>query len=225
MILMDNNLKSCDLEVGTTVLKNVVGSMGAPGADKDPKADVVFVDDKKNLVGFTSLKEGTNVKNFQQWGGLSKIKDPEIDAFVAKLTSYLSSKGLKGVPQGETIWSEIKSNDLKNKLAWGLQYGSSKFGIENVEFIIQGSPRVSEVKSGNRLYAKLEVSHLITRHDNEIESIQSPYRPIFCALFRNDRSDFGVNKTRIFAYSYGGRNLHTNLTNYVIPVKSNKKAK
>lgn len=222
---MDNNLKSCDLEVGTTVLKSVVGSMGAPGSEKDPKADVVFVDDKKKLIGFTSLKEGTNVRNFQQWGGLSKIKDPEIDVFVAKLKSYLNSKGLQGVPQGKTIWSEIKGNELKNKLAWGLEFGKPKFGIENVEFIMQGSPRVSEVKTGNKIYAKLEVSHLITRHDNEIVSTQSPYRPIFCALFRNDRSDFGVNKTRIFAYSYGGRNLHTNLTNYVIPVKSNKKAK
>lgn len=222
---MDNNLKSCDLEVGTTVLKSVVGSMGAPGSEKDPKADVVFVDDKKKLIGFTSLKEGTNVRNFQQWGGLSKIKDPEIDVFVAKLKSYLNSKGLQGVPQGKTIWSEIKGNELKNKLAWGLEFGKPKFGIENVEFIMQGSPRVSEIKTGGVVHAKLEVSHLITRHDNEIESIQSPYRPIFCALFRNDRSDFGVNKTRIFAYSYGGRPLHTNLTNYVIPVKSNKKAK
>lgn len=210
------------MEIGTTVLKNVVGSMGAPGAAKDPKADVVFVDENRNLVGYTSLKEGTNVKNFQQWGGLSKIKDPEIDIFIDKLKAYLSSKGLNGVPQGETIWSEMNSTTLKNKVAWGLQFGTSNFDIENVEFIIQGAPRVSEVRSGGKVHAKLDVSHLIDRHNNEIVSSQSSYRPIFCALFRNDRSDFGVNKTRIFAYAFGGRKLHVDLTNYVVPKKKGK---
>lgn len=218
-ILMDNNLKSCDLQIGKTILKDVVGAMGAPGAAKDPKADVVFVDKNKNLIGFTSLKEGTSVTNFQQWGGLSKLKDPEITDFINRLKSYLDSKNLKGVPQGETIYSEIKSVSLKNKVAWGLEFAPKNFGIENVEFIMQGQPKVTEIKSGGKIKATLDVSHLITRDNNEIISATSPYRPIFCALFRNDRSDFGINKTRIFAYAYGGRKLHVDVTDFKVKGK------
>lgn len=166
------------------------------------------------------MKDGTKIRNFQQWGGLSKIKDPDIDDFVARLKDYLKSKGLDGVPQGQTIYSEIKSKTLKNKVAWGHNYSPSEFGVENVEFIMQGTPEVTQEKNNEKVYAKITLPHLITRRDKDIVDPKSPYRPILCALFRSDRNDFGVNKTRIFAYAFDGRRKDVDITNYKIkPIK------
>lgn len=219
-ILQDNNLHSCDLNIGGVTLKNIVGVMGAPGADKDPKADVVFVNKDQELIGYTSLKDGTTVSQFQQWGGISKITHPEIKAFAKNLKAYLAQFDLTGVPDATTIFSEIVSSDLKNMVAWGLKYSSSPpYGIENVEFIIQGNPKVT-FSNG---VATLTAPHIITRNSNDIISGKSLYRPVLVALFRNDRDDLGFTKTRIFAYAAGGRKMHVELTNngFIDKSKSN----
>lgn len=206
--LQDNNIQSCNLNIGGITIPNVVGVMGAPNAEKDPKADVVFVDKDKNLVGFTSLKDGNNVAQFHQWGGISQIRHNEIINFANNLRSYLDIIGADGVPESMTIYSDIHNNDLKNKIVWGLKCSPTTFGIESVQFIIQGKPKISFANG----VATLSASHIITRNSTDIVSDTSPYRPVFAALFRSDRNDLGFAKTRVFAYAAGGRKMHIKLT-------------
>jgi hypothetical protein len=222
--LSQHNLDSCNLRIENTTLENVVGVMGVSESKdprKLPKADIVFINKDKKRIGFTSLKEGSNLSKFQQWGGFSKISDPEIDDFIERLKYYLKSKGLAltGVPQKDAIWSEIKSSDIRNKVMWGINYGAPISNEENVEFIMQGLPKLTVNKTDNDIisYIQLDVSHLITKHNcNNINS-ESPYRPVFCALFRSGRNDFKIPNTRVFAYPAKGRAMTVDLTDYVIP--------
>jgi hypothetical protein len=100
------------------------------------------------------------------------------------------------------------SDDLKNKVAWGLDYSvSGKYGVENAQFIIQGQPKV---RFSNGV-AYFTASHIITRKSTDITSENSVYRPVLMALSRSDRNDFGFAKTRIFAHAYGDGKKHAGL--------------
>ncbi len=113
-----------------------------------------------------------------------------------------------GVPNGTTFYSEIASSVLKNKVAWGLDYAvSGKYGVENVQFIIQGQPKV---RFSNGV-AHFTAFHIITRKSTDITSENSTYRPVLMALSRSDRNDFGFTKTRIFAHAYGDGKKQTGL--------------
>lgn len=216
--LNKHNLDSYNLKVENTTLENVVGVMGA-SASKDPrelpKADIVFIDKNKNRIGFTSLKEGNNISRFQQWGGISKISNTEVSDFIKRLKSYLDSKGLRkiGVLPKDVIWSEIQSQEVKNQAMWGIRYNSSSFSEENVQFIMQGFPKLTIADN----CVELGVSHLITRHNCNNIDAKSPYRPVFCALYRSGRNDFKIPNTRVFAYPAKGRIMNIDITDYVIP--------
>lgn len=207
-ILEDHQLTCCNLQLNQFLIKDVVGVMGA-SEEKDPKADIVFVNKQEELIGYTSLKSGNKISEFHQWGGLSQLKHAEIDRFIKNLKKYLASINAEGVPEKTSIYSEIKNNLLKNKFIWGADYSSTLFGPNNVEYIIQGDPQLTF--SANKVH--LRAHHIITRKTKNIISVTSPYRPVLLALYRKGRSDFGFTNTRIFAYPFGGRKMQIQLVN------------
>ena len=190
-----------DLKVGSVTIPNCVGAMGAPGASSDPKADIVFLYYKNGkdlrITGFTSLKEGSTPKDFQQWGGLSGYRDHEE---VKKYVKDLEDQYPNGAPSGKNIGREIDDRSLKIEAIYGPLYAKGRYNSDSVQLIVQGQP-IS--LSGNDVKV-LKVEGSIHSDDEMDDLLNGPARPVFMAR-KGDRSDFGVPGTRIFVYPKAGR--------------------
>ena len=192
---------SFDLKVGSKVIPNCVGAMGAPGASSDPKADIVFLhygtNNQLKITGFTSLKDGSTAKDFQQWGGLSSYKDdPEVQDFI----ETIKQRYPKGVPSGQGVGRDIKNRKLKVEAVYGPLYQTNRYNSDSCEFIIQGLPQ--GISSDGRLTTE-GVIH--TDSPSEMNKIFSGGTdPIFLAR-KGDRSDFKIPSTRVFILSKAGR--------------------
>lgn len=192
-----------DLKVGSLIIPNCVGAMGAPGASSDPKADIVFLYYKNNtdlrITGFTSLKEGSKPKDFQQWGGLSGYRNNQE---VLDFVNDLKTRYPNGAPPGTNIGREINDNTLKVEAVYGPLYRRGSYNSDSVQLIIQGQP--TSLSGNDQKVLKVEGS-IHTDSQNEMDELLSgEARPVFMAR-KGDRSDFGVPGTRIFIYPKAGR--------------------
>ena len=194
-----------DLKLGSKVITNCVGAMGAPGASGDPKADIVFLHynsrNQLRVTGFTSLKEGSTPKDFQQWGGLSAYKDdPEVQDFIETLKSLYPD----GAPPGANLARKIKSRKLKIDAVYGPLYSPNRYNSDSCEFIIQGKP--TSITSDGRL--KTEGSIHTDSQSDMNDMFSGGTDPIFLARRDGQRSDFKIPSTRIFIFSQAGRSSY-----------------
>jgi len=211
--LMKKGEEVClDFEIAGVTVKNVIGAMGAPDAKKDPKADIVFVTCSGGCLeytGFASLKDGTDVKNFQQWGGLSAFKNhPEVEQFAADL-KQMYPNGISAAGGGVNVGREIEDRNLKIEAIYGPSYARGQYNSESVQFVIQGTPQRIQ-RQGNTYRLVTGSTHLYSdsaSHQNEL--MTGATRPVFMARSDTKRSDLGVPGTRIFIYSAGGRSKWT----------------
>lgn len=207
--LMKNGEDVClDFEIAGVKIPNVIGAMGAPDAKKDPKADIVFVTCKDGCLeytGFASLKDGTDVKHFQQWGGLSAFKThPEVKKFGEDL-KRMYPKGITAAGGGVNIGREIEDTSLKIEAIYGPSYRRGQYNSESVQFVIQGTPQRLQ-KSGNTYRLVTGSTHMYSDSvQDQNELMTGATRPVFMARSDTKRSDLGVPGTRIFIYSAGGR--------------------
>ena len=201
-----------DFEIAGVTIPNVIGAMGAPDAKQDPKADIVFVTCKDGCLeytGFASLKDGTDVKNFQQWGGLSNFKNhPEVEQFAADL-KQMYPNGISAAGGGVNVGREIEDRNLKIEAIYGPSYTRGQYNSESVQFVIQGAPQRIQ-RQGNSYRLITGSTHIYSdsaSHQNELMSGET--RPVFMARSDTRRNDLGVPGTRIFIYSAGGRSKWT----------------
>jgi hypothetical protein len=195
-----------DVEIAGVTIPNCIGTMGAPGANRDPKADVVFVScdgDCLSYSGYASLKDGTKAKDFQQWGGLSAYSDhPEVEAFVDALKAQYPN----GAPSGMNIGRRIEDDSLKIKAIFGPEYRPNQYDSESCQLVIQGFTKRFR-RAGNKLIFESESDHVYSDSPQgkaHLLSESNGTAPVFMAR-RGDRSDFDVPRTRIFIYSIEGR--------------------
>jgi hypothetical protein len=197
-----------DFEIAGVTVHNVIGAMGAPDASKDPKADIVFVTCKDGCLeytGFASLKDGTDVKHFQQWGGLSAFKDHEEVKQFAEDLKQLYPQGISAAGGGVNVGREIEDRKMKIEAIYGPSYRRGHYNSESVQFVIQGTQQRIQ-KQGNVYKLITGSTHHYSdsvAHQNELMTGNT--RPVFMARADNNRNDLGVPKTRIFIYSAGGR--------------------
>lgn len=122
-----------------------------------PKADAAFYY-KNQPVIFCSLKNGGTPGNFQQYGGWPvdlgiKSRDdvrrnPVVEKFVSRVENVFKSFGLKPDSSGSYDFNNLKKgsnfadflNDetLAYKVIYGKDYGSTNFGINNVQILLDG---------------------------------------------------------------------------------------
>lgn len=213
--LRQEGMEVClDMEIGGVEIHNVIGAMGAPGASRDPKADIVFVtcgSGTLSFTGYTSLKDGTDVKHFQQWGGLSSyVNHPEIVKFAEDLLQKYP-KGVAEAGGGVNIGREIDDRDMKIKAIYGPEYKHGQYSSESVQFIIQGSPkrlRLSGKSSRGYPLYKLDTGSTHQYSDSRTHQdhlLKGATRPVIMARADNNRNDLKIPKTRVFIYSAGGR--------------------
>jgi len=170
----------------------IVGVVTTPGV---PKSDFHLIDIEGNEVVWISHKDGRSAKDHQQWGGMSKRKEPDIfnhretKSFIEDLKKEFPG----GLPRATTLYRKIKDKSLQKKAVYGNQSGG-KLGQQNVSIVLQGPVKLKGGKlSANKV------------HYNG-QDIKSGYEPVFMAMYKGpDRNDAGVKKTRLSIYPTEGR--------------------
>lgn len=172
-------------------------AVSTPGT---PKSDFHLVDTNGKEVAWISHKDGSRARDFQQWGGLSRSKEPklanhsETQAFISELLKIYPN----GLPNATTLGRGIKDKKLKMMSVYGNEFGQ-QFSRQNVTLMLQGQVKLNKV--GN--YYTITATHT---HING-EDMTGDYEPIFMAVYKGDRSDFGVKGTRIVIAPAGSRKI------------------
>lgn len=150
--------KPITVKFGTYTFPNVIGVNKIEGT---PKADVALVSVQgKNLtnVCFISHKMGMKAKDFQQYSGITDKADGKKTGSISKdkeVQEFLKSIAQPGIYRKITkdklrFYQEVKSKSLIGKAVYGPEFGSSKFGTDNIHGIGQGIPSLKKV--GNNTY-------------------------------------------------------------------------
>jgi hypothetical protein len=176
--------KTVPIKIGDKVYR-AAACHKTPGV---PKSDFHLTDEQGNEIVWMSHKEGSNPNDFQQWGGMtdSKIANhPEAQSFIQKIQKMFP----KGISPATTMAREIKSKDLINYSVYGIDYNKRKiFSRDNVNIVLQGSVRL--VKQGkNWIFSS---NHTLLNG----ERLTGGFVPVFMAIYKGDRSNFGVKGAR-----------------------------
>ena len=176
---------------------NIVKAAGVVNVEGTPKSDFNLVDVNNKPVAFISHKDGSPAtpKKFGQWAGVSAFaKHPEVQNFVSRFLKKYPG----GMPSGATAISyPIKDPDLQMKAVYGKDFGGP-FGLNNVNCIIQGPPKLEKIaKNTYKLSALLVL--------NNGDELPEGYQPIFIARYFGNRNDLGIPNTRIVMYPKFGR--------------------
>lgn len=184
------------IKIGTKIY-NAYDVISTPGT---PKSDFHLIDPDGNEIVWISHKDGRTEKDFQQWGGMSQRTEPEIYSHRESQSLIADIKKLfpEGLPSATTIARKISDNRLKNMSVYGNRYGGP-FGRQNVTITLQGSVVLSKTGS---LYT-ISALHTHLNGDN----LTGGYEPVFMAIYKGDRSDFGIKGTRVVIAPLGSRKI------------------
>ena len=187
-----------NLQIGKNTYQ-VVNVESTPGT---PKSDFHFRDINGNMVGFVSHKDGNSPSAIQQWGGISERGEPilaahpETKAFVETLRAMYPD----GIPPATTVARKIQDRNLRMKAVYGNQYtANAKSSTQNVDILLQGNVSIQPV--GNRYKLTAPINH------NSGEDIVGQNEPVFMAIYKGDRSNYGIKGARLVISAKGGRSI------------------
>lgn len=168
---------------------DVYSAASTPGT---PKSDFHLIDiDGKEIV-WISHKDGKTPKDFQQWGGLSEKKEPIINRH-KESQGFINDIKTKEYPNNDfpratTLAREIEDPKLKNMSIYGNDFGK-QFGRQNVTLLLQGNIKL--VQAGDHFILESFHTHL------NGERMSPEFEPVFLAIYKGDRSDFGIKGVRV----------------------------
>lgn len=164
-----------------------------------PKSDFSILDINGNEIMWLSHKEGSTSRDFQQWGGMTEERianHPESQKFIKQI----QDKFPNGIPNATTVAKMIKDPDLKKMSIYGVAYGKGKpLGLQNVSVVLQGPVKLR--KNGSTYV--FDANH---SHENG-ETITGDFEPVFMAIYKGDRSNFGVKGARFAIQPKGSRKV------------------
>lgn len=184
------------IKIGNKV-HNVFQVVSTPGV---PKSDFHLVDENGKELVWISHKDGKSAKDFQQWGGISSRKEPEIFKHpeVQQFVNDLKDAYPEGLPRATTLYRKIKDKRLKMMSVYGNRYGKP-LGQQNVSIMLQGPVKLK--KSGTSYVFDSNHVHL------NGEEMVGDFEPVLTAIYKGDRSDAGVKGTRIVIMPIKGRKM------------------
>lgn len=193
---INDQIQSIRAETGLTYVPVKVGGVTyhvsqchkTPGV---PKSDFHITDPNGNEIMWLSHKEGSKSSDFQQWGGMTDAviaNHPETQEFIKKVQEMFPN----GITRATTVAREIKDDILQAKAVYGIDYKNTKIrGIlnrNNVTLVLQGPVKLR--RQGNHYVFS-------SNHTNENgDKIDGNYTPTFMAIYKGDRSNFGVKGAR-----------------------------
>ena len=165
-----------------------------------PKSDMNFIGKNGVRLGFCSLKDGATAGAIQQWGGASVSREPliaahpEVTAFVKTAREMFPTE----IPQGTTVAREITDPKLRMQGIYGSGYGGS-LGVNNVDVLLQGTVKINAISP-----TEYKITGSAMTHSNG-STLPPEYQPVLMAIYKGDRSDYGIKNARINLYSKSGR--------------------
>ena len=203
--LVREQLEKIKQQIGSDFVKLKVGNNtyqvteveSTPGT---PKSDMNFIGRNGVKLGFCSLKDGATAGAIQQWGGASVSREPliaahpEVQAFVKTAREMFP----KEIPQGTTVAREISDQKLRMQGIYGSGYGGS-IGVNNVDVLLQGTVKINAINS-----TEYKITGSAMTHSNG-STLPPEYQPVVMAIYKGDRSDYGIKNARINLYSKSGR--------------------
>ena len=165
-----------------------------------PKSDMNFIGRNGVRLGFCSLKDGATAGAIQQWGGASVSREPLIAAHPEVIAFVKTAKEMfpKEIPQGTTIAREISDQKLRMQGIYGSGYGGS-LSANNVDVLLQGTVKINSIN-----FTEYKITGSAMTHSNG-STLPPEYQPVLMAIYKGDRSDYGIKNARINLYSKSGR--------------------
>ena len=102
------------------------------------------------------------------------------------------------IPQGTTVAREISDQKLRMQGIYGSGYGGS-FGVNNVDVLLQGTVKINAIN-----FIEYKITGSAMTHSNG-STLPPEYQPVLMAIYKGDRSDYGIKNARINLYSKSGR--------------------
>ena len=203
--LVREQLEKIKEKIGSDFIKLRVGNNtyevteveSTPGT---PKSDMNFIGRNGVRLGFCSLKDGATAGAIQQWGGASVSREPliaahpEVVAFVKTAREMFPTE----IPQGTTVAREISDPKLRMQGIYGSGYGGS-LGVNNVDVLLQGTVKINAIN-----FTEYKITGSAMTHSNG-STLPPEYQPVLMAIYKGDRSDYGIKNARINLYSKSGR--------------------
>lgn len=184
--LSKTDLMELKLKIGNKYYA-VAGAATTPGT---PKSDFHLLNNKGIEVVWISHKDGSKAKDFQQWGGMSARAEPLI-ASHSETQEFINDvkKEFGGVmPRATTVGRPVKDKNLMGMSVYGNKYKTGVLGRQNVTILLQGPVKLVKSKT----YYELESNHTSVNGD----IMTGDYAPVFMAIYKGDRSNFGVKGAR-----------------------------
>jgi len=184
--LTNEDLMEIPIKIGS-LYYNVAGAATTPGT---PKSDFHLLNLKSEEIVWISHKDGSTSKHFQQWGGMSKRSEPNIANHPEskKFVEDVKAKFGGVMPRKTTVSRKIVDSKLANMSVYGNKFGSS-MGRQNVTLLLQGPIKLTKKKD----YYELTSNH--TAVNGEI--MTGGYAPVFMAIYKGDRSNYGIKGARL----------------------------
>ena len=190
--------------------KGIAGAESTPGT---PKSDFHLTDVDGNAKVFISHKDGSGVKDFSQWGGISKkadgknpadkgiiSQDKEVLDFVEAIQARFPVGSR--FPRGVTLARKIRGRNLKNRAVYGPSYkAGAKGSIDNCDMLLQGT---IDLKRHGKTKTFI-ISASGSEHLNG-DTMTGQAAPVLMVMFKGvTREDFGIIGARFSIYPVGGR--------------------
>ena len=81
---------------------------------------------------------------------------------------------------------------------YGSGYGGS-FGVNNVNVLLQGTVKINAIS-----FTEYKITGSAMTHSNGA-TLPPEYQPVLMAIYKGDRSDYGIKNARVNLYSKSGR--------------------
>lgn len=162
-----------------------------------PKSDFHFISENGDPCVWVSHKHGTDATHFQQWGGVSARREPEVHAHeeVQSFIHDIQTKFPEGLTNKQSIFRRIKDPGLKMMSVYGNEYSTGIYGEQNVNYVVQGNVEIENSKIR---------AHKV--HENGDE-LKYSFEPVLSAIYKGDRSDVGITNARLGIVPLGSRTM------------------
>lgn len=177
---------------------DVKGCAQVKKTDGTPKSDFHLADANGRELVHISHKKGSTPRDFQQWGGVTEkriAEHPEVLEFGVKCRALYGER----IPNGESVYVEIKDKKLKMMSVFGVNFDASGIDKNKVDVLIQGDPGLKQISNG--VFELTGTGHVHYHGDVP----DGGFEPVLAMIYKGDRDQLGIKGARASIYPRGGR--------------------
>jgi hypothetical protein len=150
--------------------------------NRAPKSDMTVYDENNNPVAWVSLK----ASNAGKWGGFTHLigTSTDIKSWIDKIKEITGGE----LSPGQSFGHHLTDDTVKNKIVFGKDFGTPKFGISNVNAVLIGWTHIK--KNGKKYVLSADKIY-----PNGITPT-GMYEPYLAVRYTLGRTDVGLKNAR-----------------------------